>query len=386
MDRMPVEGLEQFGIPRACIEKLKQRDIVTLQGVQVKAIEAGLFDRTDLVISAPTTSGKTLIAELALLKHSIEAKGCFFLVSHKALAEEKYMHFRANYADPTKPWFKVAVSTGDRTQFDEELADYQIIVATYEKLYGLLNANPSMADWISLVVIDELQTLGDPARGATLESLVTKMKQLNGSIQIIALSATVPNVQEMARWLKAQACISTTRPVPLEEWIWSKNRFLSKRFGSKAIEEQSPLSVELDTFSVVDHHAGQGDIPVLVFAITRSRTQDLARELAAPRSIRRDMQRYVDEVSAVTENTPASRVLIEVMRKGIGFHTADLSFAEKEIVERAFREGALDIVVATTTLAAGINTPAKTVIFDSIYRHWLHDYIGVEEYVNNLWC
>src|SRR5207247_2180216 len=132
------------------------------------------------------------------------------------LAEEQFEDLVRKYSS----WgLKVAISTSDRTEFDDNLLDSDVIIATYEKLTALLIRNPNLLKDIGLVVIDELQNLSDVQRGPTIEMLLTRLLVSPNRPQIIGLSATIPNAQEVADWLEAKLVSSVRRDVELREGI-----------------------------------------------------------------------------------------------------------------------------------------------------------------------
>ena len=222
---MEIDELVEKEIPAEIIKLLKERNIIKLDPFQKDAIEEGLFEGKNLLISAPTSSGKTLIGELALVRHACKNKGCFFVVSHKALAEEKYRLFSETYE--ANNWFNVAITTGDRSRFDENLGSYGVIIATYEKLSNLIISNPDLINSVNLVVIDEIQMIGDSDRGSTLETLLIRLKS-KPEIQIIALSATIINPDDIGNWLNCKTIICEKRSIDLNETLWCSEKIISQ--------------------------------------------------------------------------------------------------------------------------------------------------------------
>ena len=161
-------------IPKDILTELEKRGIKNLEEFQVEAIKKGVLEGENLLVCAPTSSGKTLIGELALVKKAYSSRGCFYVVSHKALAEEKYRLFSTTYE--ANNYFNIAITTGDHTRFDDDLGSYGIIITTYEKFSQLLISKPDLISLVSLVVVDEAQILGDVNRGPNLETLLIKLK------------------------------------------------------------------------------------------------------------------------------------------------------------------------------------------------------------------
>lgn len=203
-------------IPEELYEIL-EKEIIKLRPAQEKSVKKGLLEGKNLLVCTPTASGKTLIAELAALKSIIEGKGkAVYIAPLKALASEKYRDFKRKYDKIAK----IALSIGDIDSADSFLADYDLIVTTSEKLDSLMRHNSGWIANIATVVVDEIHLLNDPERGPTLEILLTILKQLLKNAQIIALSATIGNPEELAEWLNAGLIVDEWRPVKLHKGIY----------------------------------------------------------------------------------------------------------------------------------------------------------------------
>ncbi len=193
------------------------REIKELRPSQEKSINAGLLSGQNLLVCTPTASGKTLIAELAALTTILNKNGkAIYIVPLKALATEKYNHFKNRYGH----LIKVALSIGDTDSAETYLANYDFIICTAEKLDSLLRHH---APWISMVrtvIIDEIHLLNDPGRGPTLEILITILRQVLKSMQLLGLSATIGNAEELSAWLDARLVKDTWRPVKLSQGIY----------------------------------------------------------------------------------------------------------------------------------------------------------------------
>ena len=193
------------------------KEIIKLRPAQEKAIEKGLLERKNLLVCTPTASGKTLIAELAALKSIIKGDGkAIYIVPLKALASEKYKDFKKRYGNMAK----IALSIGDIDSADSYLVDYDLIIVTAEKLDSLIRHHAPWVSLISTIIIDEIHLLNDPGRGPTLEILITILRQLLKKAQIIGLSATIGNPEELAEWLKADLVVDNWRPVKLHKGIY----------------------------------------------------------------------------------------------------------------------------------------------------------------------
>ena len=197
--------------------KILEKEIEKLRPSQEKSIKKGLLAGKNLLVCTPTASGKTLIAELAALKSIIEGKGkAVYFVPLKALASEKYKDFKRRYDKIAK----VAMSIRDVDSADPFLADYDLIVTTSEKLDSLIRHNAAWLKSVKTIVVDEIHLLNDPERGPTLEILLTILKQLLKNTQIIGLSATIGNAEELAEWLGAELVVDEWRPVKLHKGVY----------------------------------------------------------------------------------------------------------------------------------------------------------------------
>lgn len=194
-----------------------EKEIVELRPAQEKAIKKGLLEYKNLLICTPTASGKTLIGELAALKSILDGKGkAIYIVPLKALASEKYKDFKKRYGNVAK----IALSMGEMDKNDPYLAEYDLIITVSEKLDSLIRHHAPWLSMIKTIIIDEIHLLNDVSRGPTLEILITLLKQLLKNAQIIGLSATIGNPEELAMWLNADLVEDSWRPVKLHKGIY----------------------------------------------------------------------------------------------------------------------------------------------------------------------
>lgn len=187
----------------------------TLTPIQEKAINAGLLENTSLLACAPTASGKTLIATMAIYNTLGKGKA-IYLVPLKALGTEKYKEYLALFKDSP---YRVGLSTGDVDSESDYLAKYDLLILTTEKLDSLLRHRVGWLSEVKVVIVDEIHLLNDASRGPTLEIILTLLKNLIKP-QIIGLSATIGNPQELAEWLEATLVIDEWRPVELKKGIY----------------------------------------------------------------------------------------------------------------------------------------------------------------------
>ena len=202
--------------PKQFYEALEKEQIDKLRPCQEKAIKAGLLKEKSLLICTPTASGKTLTAELAMIK-AIENKGkAIYIVPLKALATEKYKDFTRRY----KGLIKVGISIGDLDEPEPHLGDNNLIITTSEKLDSLIRHHIQWLKYVNCIIVDEIHLLNDVERGPTLEILITILRTLLKDVQIIGLSATIGNPKELAEWLKAELVMDFWRPVELRQAIY----------------------------------------------------------------------------------------------------------------------------------------------------------------------
>ncbi|MHA2389225.1 MAG: DEAD/DEAH box helicase [Candidatus Hodarchaeales archaeon] len=360
IDALPV----QSGIKKIIIEA---DGIKELYPPQEAAIKQGLLEGKNLVISIPTAAGKTLLAEIAALQHVTE-KGSkvVYLCPLRALASEKYQNFK-RFQDLG---VKVAITSGDYDSKDHYLPRYDIIVSTNEKFDALLRHQVSwIEEEVSLVIVDECHLLNDQHRGPTLEILLARLLLRNTQLQIVALSATVGNSEELAEWLKAELVQSDWRPVPLKEGIYYDNYITYSDYTTRDIpyKKKEPLiNLSLDSF----HSQEQ----LLIFNPSRRSAVTTANKIGDQlESLLElvDKKKLTEKAKALTTNIsdPLSQQLVACMHKGVAFHHAGLNSNQRTIIEESFKEGIIKILCATPTLAAGINVPAKRVIISSVYRY-----------------
>lgn len=377
----------ELSIPESVKEITIRLGIVELYPPQEEAIKAGALEGKNLVLASPTASGKTLVAEFCALKHILEKNGkVVYLTPLRALANEKFDEFRKyatlNKADGKR--VRVGISTGDFDSSDPWLERYDIIITTNEKADSLLRHRAKWMEEISLVVADEVHLLNDAERGPTLEVVLARLMQINPDMQILALSATINNVEEIASWLKADYITTEWRPVKLKEGILLHEEIQFKDGDARKIERKtknSAMNLALNTVKA----GGQA----LIFASTRKNAVLLAKKAAGEieevlsKPSRRALENEALKILAAGEKTRVSELLAELVKRGVAFHHAGLGGQHRKLIEDSFRQGRIKVLVATPTLAFGVNLPARTVIIHD-YRRYESGYgfypISVLEY------
>lgn len=203
-------------IPNNIFTILQNKGFSELRPSQVKAINSDLFNFKNLLICTPTASGKTLVAELSFLNTILNQKlKAVYVVPLRALASEKFRAFKKEY-----PFLKIGLSTGDLDSQDTNLGLNDLIIVTSEKFDSLLRHRAPWITKLGAVIIDEIHLLNDVSRGPTLEIVLTILKKELTKLQIIGLSATIGNPEELAHWLNATLVKDTWRPVKLKKGIY----------------------------------------------------------------------------------------------------------------------------------------------------------------------
>jgi len=204
-------------IPELLYNILDRNGITELRPCQSKAIDAGLLASKSLLICTPTASGKTLVAEMAMMNSIMKRIGkAIYIVPLKALANEKHKDFSKRYGHLCN----IGMSIGDHDAADFHLSSYDLIITTSEKLDSLMRHDVQWLKDVNTIVIDEIHLLNDPGRGPTLEILITMLKTLLKKVQIIGLSATIGNPSELGAWLEADVVLDDWRPVELHHGVY----------------------------------------------------------------------------------------------------------------------------------------------------------------------
>ncbi|MEM2508989.1 MAG: DEAD/DEAH box helicase, partial [Candidatus Thermoplasmatota archaeon] len=201
--------VDELEISLAIKEILKEEGINELYPPQEEAIPY-VLNRENVVVSAPTASGKSLIAYLSAVQTALDGNKSIYIVPLRALAREKYEDLKKF----EKIGIKVGISTGDLYDSGEKLGKYDIVVCTSEKADSLLRHKSEWIYEVRNVILDEIHLINDATRGPTLEVIIARFMHMM-PVQIVALSATIKNAYEIAEWLGARLIESEWRPVPL---------------------------------------------------------------------------------------------------------------------------------------------------------------------------
>ncbi|MBL7645768.1 MAG: DEAD/DEAH box helicase [Candidatus Hydrogenedentes bacterium] len=368
---MKIEGLIRYDIPEAVVDLWRRTESGELLPLQEAAVKRkDLFGGGNLLIQAPTSSGKTFVGEMAAIHTALRQKQVVYLVPLKALAEEKYRSFSEKYS---AYGLKVIISTRDHRDFDGDLerGDFSIAVVVYEKLSQLLVRRPERGVEIDLVIADELEILSDSERGAGVELLLTRL--LQGRCRLIGLSAVIGGAEKLAQWMGADLLQSDQRPVELRYGVLHEGRFRYRTYnrpgeGVEELVDACSESAEEALLLNVETFARRGESSI-VFVRAKHDSRRGADRIAA----QVDLPPAVKAVAALEllEPTRSRDGLIAVLEHGVAFHNSDLSPDERHVVEEAFRNGEALIMVSTSTLAVGLNLPARNVFVTT--EKWCYD-------------
>lgn len=363
---------------------LKMRGINKLNPVQLEAVKKGLLNGKNLLLASPTGSGKTLIAELGIISFLLKNRGlkAVYVTPLRSLTSEKYQTL--------KVWeelgFRVAMSSGDYDSEDEWLQAYDIIVTTYEKIDSLWRHRPKWINDVRYFVLDELHYINDPERGPIIEAVAIRAKKYN----LLALSATISNYNEIAKWLGAEPIYINWRPVPLIEGVIypeGNKTFVIIYNNNKIMKIKGDNAIIAYTIESLKKN-GQ----VLIFRNSRKMAENTAIEISKYINYflldldYKELSKLSEEIKNIEDaGLNEINLLSSLVKKGVAYHHAGLSKSLRDIIEESFRKRLLKVIVATPTLAAGVNLPARTVIIGDIYRFnrkllGFHEQISVMEY------
>ncbi len=368
--------------------KFKNFILDQFQEQAIKAIE----DNHSVVVSAPTGSGKTLIADFIIDKHKDDDKKIIYTAPIKALSNQKYKDFSKDYGES-----KVGLMTGDIVINPQA----KILIMTTEIYRNMVVSNEQEIEQVAYVIFDEIHYINDIERGYVWEESIIYSPK---TIRFLCLSATIPNAEEFSRWIRAikkhavDTIVATKRNVPLEHQFYDfelgitsleniraakdSSRHLDK--GKKKKKEKFPIPNHVELIKEL----GREKMPALFFSFSRRDCQLKAQELAKANLFTRDpslsvfMSKKLENAPSEISKLKSTQMLRETISQGIAFHHAGLLPVIKEIVEELFSQGKIKVLYTTETFAVGINMPAKTVCFNSLrkYDGFNFRYLNTKEY------
>lgn len=313
---------------------------------QKAVIESGyLEDKSNYIISIPTASGKTVLGILPALKTVLNGGKAVYAAPLLSIQNEKVKEFKA--------FEEHGIKVGKHP------SNSDLSVMVFESFDALTRFSWNVLREVDTLIIDEFHMIGEYSRGPTLESAITRAKIINPSLRIIALSATLKNIDEIEQWLDGKTVEHNYRPVPLNKEVLDAEMFNTKnkndvivKIVEKAIEDNSQA---------------------LSFVSTRRFTESLATYVAkkidkkTTKEQKQKFKQVADKLLEVPKKkgslpTTTCLKLAEAAEKGVVFHHAGLFNEQKEIIEDEFRNGNILMITATPSLMYGVNLPSKYVV------------------------
>ncbi|XP_017037902.1 DNA polymerase theta isoform X1 [Drosophila kikkawai] len=389
-DLESLKSIASWNLPHSIQNEYKKKGVLRMFDWQVECLSKPrvLFEHCNLVYSAPTSAGKTLVSEILLLKTVLErGKKVLLILPFISVVREKMFYLQDLL---TTAGYRVEGFFGGYTP-PGGFESINVAICTIEKANSIINKllEQGKLDTIGMVVVDEVHLISDKGRGYILELLLAKilyMSRRNAlQIQVITMSATLANVELLQRWLDAELYITDYRPVALQEMIKVGTRIFDNQLKFlRDVSQQAELRKALGNDS---DHVAQLCIEtllegcsVIVFCPSKDWCENLAVQLATAmhgliksgsdlgKSLRANLNpEAIEEVKKQLRDIPTGidAVMSKAVTYACAFHHAGLTTEERDIVEASFKTGALKVLVATSTLSSGVNLPARRVLIRS---------------------
>ncbi|KAF8080568.1 hypothetical protein N665_0934s0009 [Sinapis alba] len=384
-------------LPSEVCSVYNKKGITKLYPWQVECLQVdGVLEKRNLVYCASTSAGKSFVAEVLMLRRVVTTgKMALLVLPYVSICAEKAEHLEVLLEPLGKQVRSYFGNQGGGT-LPKGTA---VAVCTIEKANSLINRllEEGRLSELGIIVIDELHMVGDQHRGYLLELMLTKLRYAAGEgssesssgessgnssgktdpahgLQIVGMSATMPNVGAVADWLQAALYQTEFRPVPLEEYIKVGNTIYNKKME---VVRTIPKAADMggkDPDHIIElcNEVVQEGNSVLIFCSSRKGCESTARHISklikkVPVDVDGEHSEFMDIKSAIDalRRSPSGvdPVLEETLPSGVAYHHAGLTVEEREIVETCYRKGLVRVLTATSTLAAGVNLPARRVIF-----------------------
>ncbi|CAG9859361.1 unnamed protein product [Phyllotreta striolata] len=387
-----------YGLPLRVKQLIKQyKGIDNLYGWQDECLKLPAIERKkNLIYALPTSGGKTLVAEILMFRELLCYKrNAIFILPYVSIVQEKVWALSPFGVALDFLVEEYASSKGSYPPRKRRRKN-SIYVATIEKALGLINSliETDRLHEIGLVVVDEFHLIGEDGRGATLEAALTKILVLKANIQIIGMSATIGNLPDICKFLNAEAYTNYFRPVELTEYVKCENKLAKINWKYKDEEDllvdcktinfqYSPEVLKLDPDMLVG--LVMEIVPqesCLVFCPSKKNCENVASllsKLSKPdlkNHRRTEKQQILNNLKA--EGGKLCNILQTSIKYGIAYHHSGLTTEERRIIEDGFRSNDICVICCTSTLAAGVNLPAKRVILRAPYVG--RDFISLSRY------
>ena len=327
--------------------------IKELNPAQNAVVDAGLLDKKEnYIIAIPTASGKTLLGVMAALRTILDGGKVVYAVPLLSIQNEKVKEF--------KKFEEHGIKVGKHPSSSD------LAVMVFESYDALTRFNLNALSDVDLLIVDEFHMIGEYSRGPTIECAITRSRVLHPGMRLIALSATLQNMEELSTWLSARVVEHDYRPVPLFKEVLNTEEF--------GIKNKNDVILRILKDSMEESSQA------LVFVSTRRFTESLANYLAGkikrtlPAEKKKAFKRVAEKILDVPKRrgslpTEVCLKLAECAENGMAFHHAGLFDRQKEIIEEEFRAGNLLMITATPSLMYGVNLPSKNVVIRD-YTRW----------------
>lgn len=352
----------------------------TLDRFQIEAIQ-GIIAGESVLVSAPTGTGKTLIADYLIERTCRAGKRAVYTAPIKALSNQKFKEFKRHLGEE-----HVGILTGDVVI----QPDAPILIMTTEIFRNLLHTDPARLEDVAYVIFDEIHYIDDPARGSVWEESLIFMPP---TMRFLGLSATIPNVAELGDWVSSvqgnpvRVVYHGERAVPLEHYVYERSMGIAtreqlfKRYRRRAkrlgVDSYGRIQGKTEATRHIDLVAELVPeyLPTLFFTFSRKRCEANAREAAERYDLiddaaRERIRQVIDEQLARHSFSAARRLddIEPLLMRGIAYHHAGMLPVLKEIVEQLFEEQLIRLLYCTETFAVGLNFPCRSVCFDSVTK------------------
>ncbi|MFH1519510.1 MAG: DEAD/DEAH box helicase [Candidatus Omnitrophota bacterium] len=363
-----------------------------LDKFQEEAIAAAQKNHS-VIVSAPTGAGKTLIAEQIIEDCIINNKGIIYTAPIKALSNQKFRDFSKKYPR------KTGILTGDVSIN----RNAPILIMTTEIFRNAILVEPQSFKRREWVIFDEIHYLDDPERGTVWEEAIILLPQ---QMKMLALSATIPNIDQFIGWLgkihafPLKTIVEKVRPVPLHFFFQCDNQvfynfaklkqsmLMTENLKNPSYQEKYALAKPNRLKSLLKNIDDLGGYPCVYFSFSRRKCEELAQETGQFDFLsQNEKDKIIKMFDGLLDkfdisSSPHINFLAPLIKRGIAYHHAGLLPALKEIIERLFTTGLIKLIFTTETFALGINMPAKTVIFNSLSKFYgrYHAYLKTRDF------
>ncbi|MFC1631688.1 DEAD/DEAH box helicase [Candidatus Omnitrophota bacterium] len=338
---------------------------------------------SSVIVSAPTGAGKTVIAEHVITQCLQQNQGVIYTAPIKALSNQKYRDFQGQYGD------KIGILTGDVSINPQA----PVLIVTTEIFRNKVLEEAKSLQSYAWIIFDEVHYIDNEERGTIWEESIMFLPE---HMRMLCLSATVPNIDELSRWIESvhhtefKKVIETHRPVPLHFFFQCQNQVIDrlKKLHQSGYKQTQSLSyhgkrrfnhifLKPNRLTALLHHLQEKDaLPCIYFAFGRRRCEYLAGEVFSFNFLTPPEQEQIVQLyDSLCERfdlqgEKSAQALLHLVKRGVAYHHAGMLPTLKEVIERLFTSRLLKVIFTTETFALGINMPARTVVFDELRKFY----------------